>query len=91
MGSRQDIDLEEVLNLTAKKHMTVFILLWRQICMVLVRPKIAEEIAKEGLFTVLCKDYQPSDIWDWLGTHLKSDLDKTVAISTGSTVLMMNA
>ena len=47
---------------------------------------VAEEIAKEGLFTVLCKDYQPADIWDWHSPNpLKSDLDKTVAISTGIT------
>tara|TARA_B110000459_G_scaffold12284_1_gene12221 strand:- start:1873 stop:3003 length:1131 start_codon:yes stop_codon:yes gene_type:complete len=48
--------------------------------------EMAEELIKIPMFTTLCKDYQPADIWNWLGGHVhKPDLSDLVAVSTGIT------
>ena len=86
MGSRQDIDLRRSFTFLNSKKTYEGIPIMASNMHGVGTFEIAEEIAKEGLFTVLCKDYQPSDIWDWHSPNpLKSDLDKTVAISTGIT------
>ena len=48
--------------------------------------KMAEELCKKGMFTCLSKNYQPGDIWDWIGNHVnKPDMVKCTAVSTGIT------
>jgi len=48
--------------------------------------EMAQELIKVPMFTALCKDYQPAEIWDWLGNHVhKPDLSDLVAVSTGIT------
>ena len=86
MGSRQDIDLRRSFTFLNSKKTYDGIPIMASNMHGVGTFEVAEEIAKEGLFTVLCKDYQPADIWDWHSPNpLKSDLDKTVAISTGIT------
>jgi len=48
--------------------------------------KMAEELCKKSMFTCLSKNYQPGDIWDWIGNHVnKPDMVKCTAVSTGIT------
>ena len=50
--------------------------------------KMAEELAKVPMFTCLDKNYQPADIWGWLGNHVnKPDMCRHTAITTGITDL----
>jgi len=47
---------------------------------------MAEELIKIPMFTCLDKNYQPADIWNWLGSHVhKPDICRNVAVSTGIT------
>ena len=48
--------------------------------------QMAEELIRKPMFTCLDKNYQPADIWNWLGNHVhKPDLCRNIAISTGIT------
>ena len=48
--------------------------------------QMAEELVRKPMFTCLDKNYQPADIWNWLGNHVhKPDLCRNIAISTGIT------
>ena len=46
------------------------------------------ELARHGMFPCLVKEDNPADLWDWLNNNeYKSDIVKTMAVSTGVTAI----
>ena len=86
MGSRKDVNLNREFTFRNSKQTFKGIPIIASNMHGVGTFTMAEELIKIPMFTTLCKDYQPADIWEWLGNHVhKPDLSDLVAISTGIT------
>ena len=86
MGSRKEVDLHRQFTFMNSKKTFKGIPIIASNMHGVGTFKMAEEMIKVPMFTTLCKDYQPADIWDWLNNHVhKPDLCNLTAVCTGIT------
>jgi GMP reductase len=86
MGSRKEVDLHRQFTFMNSKKTFKGIPIIASNMHGVGTFKMAEEMIKVPMFTTLCKDYQPVDIWNWLGNHVhKPDLCNLTAVCTGIT------
>ncbi len=88
MGSRKDVDLLRTYKFRNSQREWTGIPIMAANMQGVGTFKMAEELARVPMFTCLDKNYQPADIWGWLGNHVnKPDMCKHTAITTGITDL----
>jgi len=86
MGSRKEVDLTRTYKFRNSQKEWTGIPIMAANMQGVGTFKMAEELAKVPMFTCLDKNYQPAEIWDWIGHHVnKPDMCKHTAVSTGIT------
>ena len=86
MGSRKEVDLQRTYKFRNSRKEYTGIPIMAANMQGVGTFSMAEELIRVPLFTCLDKNYQPADIWNWLGNHVhKPDLCRNVAVSTGIT------
>lgn len=86
MGSRKEVDLNRTYKFRNSGREWTGIPIMAANMQGVGTFQMAEELAKVPMFTCLDKNYQPADIWDWIGNHVnKPDMCKHTAITTGIT------
>jgi GMP reductase len=86
MGSRKEVDLTRTYKFRNSQKEWTGIPVMAANMQGVGTFKMAEELAKVPMFTCLDKNYQPAEIWDWIGHHVnKPDMCKHTAVSTGIT------